>query len=73
MEVVRRKMTEEHAHSTRQALHALAQEKDDALSEARQTWEREQSSLREKVTGRKRSLSSSILQYISRLSPSSGS
>ena len=49
---MRRKVTEEHTHSTRQALHALAQEKDDVLSEARHTWEREQSSLGEKVRGR---------------------
>ena len=49
LEAMSRKMTEEHAHSTRQALHTLAQEKDDVLSEARHVWERERSSLREQV------------------------
>lgn len=44
-------MSEAHAQSTQQALAALAQEKDHALSEARQTWNQEKSILREKVHG----------------------
>ena len=57
---MRQEMTEGHAHSTRQTLAALAQEKDEALSEARHTWDREQSSLREKVQ-EELGLSSNIL------------
>lgn len=49
LESVRRELSEAHAQSTQQALTALAQEKDDALTEARQTWNREKSSLKERV------------------------
>ena len=46
---MRRELSEAHAQSTQQALAALAQEKDDAFSEARQTWNREKSSFKERV------------------------
>lgn len=46
---MRRELSEAHAQSTQQALAALAQEKDDALSEARQTWNHEKGSLKERV------------------------
>ena len=49
LESLQRRMNEAHAHSTQQALTTLAQEKDAALSEAKHTWSREQSCLRDKA------------------------
>ena len=42
-------MTAAHSQSMRQALATLAQEKDSVLSRARQSWEREQSTMKERV------------------------
>lgn len=50
LEAMRREMSAGHIQSTQQALTALAQEKDDALSEARHVWKKEQNNLRKKVS-----------------------
>ena len=46
---MRSELSAAHAQSLRQALATLTSEKDSVLSAARHSWEREQSSLREKV------------------------
>ena len=47
VEALRKELSEAHTHSSQRALAALAQERDAAITETRQAWDRERSSLRE--------------------------
>ena len=49
MDGLKRELSAAHTQKLQQALATLAAEKDSVLSGARRSWEREQSSLKEKV------------------------